>query len=303
LQGTVVFNLRGHRITATTGPAIRVRVDGSPTIKNGSVTDSRVGLEIAGDDSDIPLPPRTVTVSNLLLAHNHFGITAPYIGGTNRQVTHVAVVRSRFDANWEGARGGGPIEVWRSSFTNNGSGIHVDTGELIVKRSYFADNQGAISCYEANRCSISDSRLVNNAWGLSSGGWLVRMERTKISGSKTAVSVGRGSVTLMHNRIYDNQTGVDVGYAAATLIGNRFLRNQTGFTTLNNQSSVGSLTRNTFVRNGDGIFTESPSIELGGNLALRNGNWGIYAPNATDLGGNRAHANGLSPQCVGVICT
>lgn len=304
LQGDLVFDLRGHRITATGGSAITVVGDGSPTIERGRITDSQTGLAFALEDTDEFLPARSVTVTNVTFARNRIGIAAPHTGGPSRRVTETTVVKSRFQANTQGIRGGGPVTVRRSSFTNNVAAIRIDVGEVTVSRSHFADNNGAISCLEANQCRISDSRLVNNTVGISSGGYSLRIERTKISGSQTAVSAVLVHPVLTDNLIYDNTTGVHLYYAEGTLTGNRFLRNRTGFTATHAYEWGGAtLTQNTFVDNGDGIFTESGNVRLGRNLAVHNERWGIYAPNATDLGGNRARANGQSPQCVGVICT
>jgi hypothetical protein len=57
----------------------------------------------------------------------------------------------------------------------------------------------------------------------------------------------------------------------------------------------------------NGIDVESGAgagTDVGGNLALNNGQWGIRAQVAvTDLGGNRAAGNGQAGQCSGVVCT
>jgi hypothetical protein len=65
----------------------------------------------------------------------------------------------------------------------------------------------------------------------------------------------------------------------------------------------GKAVNNIFVRNsGTGIRSDIPGLILGGNIAKRNGGYGIYSPGAVDLGGNVARGNRLG-QCVGVVCS
>jgi parallel beta-helix repeat protein len=53
----------------------------------------------------------------------------------------------------------------------------------------------------------------------------------------------------------------------------------------------------------DGIHLDAPGNLIAGNVANRNGRWGIYAyPGNTDGGGNRASGNGQPAQCSGVVC-
>ena len=92
---------------------------------------------------------------------------------------------------------------------------------------------------------------------------------------------------------------------SGTLTNNTFTRNGVGFTAVNDLEEVtATLTGNTFSRNRDGIYIgpDVLGISLKSNTAIKNTRWGIYAPPATDLGGNKASGNGMSPQCVGVAC-
>lgn len=70
-------------------------------------------------------------------------------------------------------------------------------------------------------------------------------------------------------------------------------------TVIKNNVANGNLFNGIDVESGAGSGTE-----VGGNLALNNGQWGIRAVVAvTDLGGNRAAGNGQAAQCSGVVCT
>ncbi len=65
----------------------------------------------------------------------------------------------------------------------------------------------------------------------------------------------------------------------------------------------GRAVNNVFVGNSsNGIRSEIPGLEVGGNTARRNGGYGIYAPGAVDLGMNVASRNRLG-QWVGVVCS
>ncbi len=55
---------------------------------------------------------------------------------------------------------------------------------------------------------------------------------------------------------------------------------------------------------GDGILVGVPGNTLTANGANRNSGHGIEAESGTiDGGGNHAHANGLQPDCVGIVCS
>jgi hypothetical protein len=88
-----------------------------------------------------------------------------------------------------------------------------------------------------------------------------------------------------------------------TISGNVFRKN--GSAVHGDWANDGLVVQDNVLRgNGDAIVIDEaePDISLGGNTAIRNTGWGIYAPGVTDLGGNSARGNGNSPQCVGVVC-
>jgi hypothetical protein len=103
----------------------------------------------------------------------------------------------------------------------------------------------------------------------------------------------------------DNDVAVQVDpRTTATLRDNVFRGNGVGYTvTAGNLDGYNALLEgNTFTANGDAVHVTAPGTSLGSNTALRNSGWGIYAPGAIDLGGNVARRNGNNPQCVGVAC-
>jgi hypothetical protein len=91
--------------------------------------------------------------------------------------------------------------------------------------------------------------------------------------------------------------------------GNTFERNRVALTAEGPPAGTGfplSVVGNTFVGNGDAVVVgddgDAEGIEIGDNVVHHNTGRGIHAPGVVDLGGNRAWANGVYPQCVGVVC-
>ncbi len=307
LRGNVVLDLRGHRLTAKGGTAVTVTGDGSPTVRNGRISESSTGLAAAEEQSDTGLPARTINVRGVLFAWNGLGINA---SGTNgmfqNRYTDVDVKDSHFHRNGSGIAGvfTGMFTVSGSSFTNNDRGVHIDTGGVSVTRSYFGNNTSeAFGCEEA-QCSLTDSRVENSTTGVSVRTSPLVLRRTTITGATTAVSavVGFG-LELTSNTFARNTTGVDLTLSAATLTGNTFTDNTTGFTASSQDSDfVATLVNNRFVHNTDGVFTTEAGVALKGNRAVRNSGWAFYAPNGTDLGGNTQVSTGHRPPCAGVAC-
>ncbi len=114
--------------------------------------------------------------------------------------------------------------------------------------------------------------------------------------------------TLESNTFRDNTVGVEASWTDRTVIrGNTFRGNGTGFLSQTIENGIDEawtvVESNTFSRNGDGIRSNRPGVQIGRNVATNNTGWGIYAELAVDLGGNVARRNGNEPQCVGVVCT
>lgn len=108
---------------------------------------------------------------------------------------------------------------------------------------------------------------------------------------------------LLRNTFVGNAVGVET-WGQTHLADNEFRRNGRGVVqgdTFLEETRDLVMERNTFVGNGDGLYAEG-RVYLQGTLAVRNSGWGIFAPNAVDLGGNVAYRNGNDPQCVGLVC-
>ena len=307
LKGTVVLDLRGHRLTARGGAAVTFTGAGNPTVTGGAINDSATGLRAADEESDEPLQSRHVRVVRVGFARNETALqasgTSSVFGG---RTTDVDVIDSHFHRNGDAIAGvfTGPFTVTGSSFTNNRRGVHIDTGSISVTRSYLGNNTDeGFGCEEA-QCSLTDSRLENNPIGVSIRTSPLTLRRTTITGSVTALSVVVGfGLAVSVNSFARNTTGVDLTLASATLTKNTFTDNTTGFTAASQEDGfVATLVGNRFVHNTDGVYTEEAGVALKDNRAVRNTGWAFYAPNATDLGGNTQSSTGHRPPCAGVVC-
>jgi hypothetical protein len=311
LTGDLVFDLRGHKLTAYQGTAVTVTGDGSPTIRNGRIADSGTGLAAPPEDEaqERALPPRSIRIANITFARNRVALD---INGTRplfvaARLSTISVWKSRFRGNSGAITGNssGPLTVRRSIFTDNGGGISLDGGSMRADRLTMLRNEEALNCVETNPCALTRSSLRKNGTGIRVQLSQLSLWRTRISGSDTAVSaVNLGYVRATRSTFDRNRVAVDLGFSPAVLKNNSFYRNTTGFTAdfLGVEGVEARLIRNRFSKNRDGIFTESVAVFLQQNRSFRNRRWGIYAPKATDLGGNQAFGNGQSPQCVGVAC-
>jgi parallel beta helix pectate lyase-like protein len=149
-------------------------------------------------------------------------------------------------------------------------------------------NGTAVLANQAN-LTINRSTFRRNATGINARSWGELGTRLSVTGST----------------FRDNDVAVQVDpRTTATLRDNVFRGNGVGYTVtagdLDGYNAL--LERNTFTANGDAVHVTAPGTSLGENTALRNSGWGIYAPGAIDLGGNVARRNGNNPQCVGVAC-
>jgi hypothetical protein len=156
---------------------------------------------------------------------------------------------------------------------NSGFGVWVgisDAGPtqgFVLKDSVVIGNGGGISLGGSLGTQIVDSRIVaNGGYGIVLGG---HSDRTTISGSYIARNGSDG--------VYSDQSFI-------RFTNNRFIENAG-----NGVFVLDSL--------GDGYF-------FADNLALRNGQLGIAAPEgAVDGGGNKAAGNGDPLQCINIVCT
>ena len=159
--------------------------------------------------------------------------------------------------------------------------------------------------------SLSRLTLSGNGTAVQANQARMTADRLTVRGNSVGIdALSRGEVgtqlTVSASTFRDNGTAVRVdARTTVDLRGSTFERNGTGYTaTAGTPDGYAALLEgNTFSRNGDGIRAEVPGTSLRQNTATRNTGWGIYAPGAVDLGGNVARRNGRSPQCVGVVCS
>lgn len=201
------------------------------------------------------------------------------------------------------------ITVDRSSFARNGVGVRsTSSGYVTITRSTFVGNETAVECYEV-QCEISRAVLRDNSTGIYNWWSSLTLRSSTVSGADIGVFLQFGSSgTLESNTFRDNATGVEASYLDGTVVrGNTFRGNDTGFLSRTIEDGVNQTSTvvesNTFSRNGDGIQSTQSGVHIGRNVATNNTGWGIYAELAVDLGGNVARRNGNEPQCVGVVCT
>ena len=314
LAGDLTFDLKGHRLIGS-GGGVGITVSGihSVQVRNGRIQHWETGLQAPIPDTYDGEPTvRKVDVLTVRFDHNVNGLDTtngyPYLSAIT---TNFSAVGSTFDHNTVAVGGvfTGNTRISHSLFTSNFRGVTGNSGKISVYKSWLQDNDQGVACFEgvANvECVVSATRLKNNKTALwfqsaaigSSTGNL-------ITGSEVGINAAIGIAAASGTTFVDNQIAVRFVATSGTLTNNTFTRNGVGFTAVNDFEEVtATLTGNTFSRNRDGIYIGADvlGISLKSNTAVKNTRWGIYAPSATDLGGNKASGNGMSPQCVGVAC-
>jgi hypothetical protein len=155
----------------------------------------------------------------------------------------------------------------RLKLVNNATAVLANQADLTVSRTVFRDNTTAI---------------VARSWGEQ--GTRLTVTDSSFRANQAAVQVDPRTVVSLRNSTF---RGNGVGYTVTA-------GDVDGYSAL--------LEGNTFTRNGDAVVVGVPGTSLRRNTAVRNSGWGLYAPGAIDLGGNVARRNGNQPQCVGVAC-
>ena len=303
----VTLNLKGHTLR---GPAsaigVAVSSEGAITVRNGTLAGWGDGIETFGvpDTETGPL-----SVDRVTFRRNTVGLHAAGEDGTGLFRKPTTVTRSAFTANDRGLLAEWFVEVTvgRSAFAGNTMAIEVFDSQVDVADSGFVRNATAMQLVQSGT-HVQRSTFLDNPRGVAvfpvSG---ATIEDSRFVGSDVAVG-GTGNPTVIHvddNTFVHNDTGVSYDLSDGTVTGNTFVRNGVGFLSLRAPFDPTLVQDNVFKLNGDGIRVEQgdPLIQVGGNVARRNSGFGIYAPGVTDLGGNRASLNGSEPQCVGVVCT
>ncbi|MGY4643265.1 right-handed parallel beta-helix repeat-containing protein [Cellulomonas sp. URHB0016] len=308
LTAGVDLNLAGHTVRGPgSGVGIGVPVFGTVTIRNGTLAGWGAGVQTVG--SDDRGSEGDVSVDNVTFDGNGTGLDASGDIGQGHYGKHHVVTRSRFTHNGYGmaAQWFTNVDVSRTRLSDNDVAVVVDSSGLTLADSVVERSGDGIKVVEGN-ADVQRTKFYDNDRALS----LRFMSSATVAdsvfkGSDVAVQ-GAGYVntfTLTGNTFADNTTAVSFDESSGTLTGNTFRTNGVGFLSVappSDQTAV--LQDNVFRLNGDGIRIETGDgqTSLGGNTAISNTGWGIYAPGVVDLGGNTARANGSSPQCVGVVC-
>lgn len=191
-------------------------------------------------------------------------------------------------------------------------------GEVRIEASRL-DGKGksALGFVSETSITITDSVVKNYAQPISGFWGGVTLTGNTFSDMHGGVlgnissNIGSDGVSLISGNSFTRSGVVLRGNVPMVVENNTFTRNQAGVIFSRGEplpgdpppTAVGSrATGNVFARNaGTGIESLLPGLAVGDNLAHRNGGYGIFAPDAVDLGGNIAYRNGLG-QCVGVAC-
>jgi hypothetical protein len=302
LVGDVTLDLGGHRILGpgrsgdgSVGRGVTVSA-GPATVLNGTVQgwDTALGRDDALDDQP------AATVRDVRLLDNGTGVDVVQQSVTLERVTVAG--------NASGVQGFllATVTLTDSVVRDNDTGVNVVEGQLTVTGSRLTGNGMAVACSEGV-CLLDHNRIADNDVAVISFSTGPRLTGNDVAGNHVGYeSAGLDGPVLDGNRFTRNDVAVAVGSRSrVTIRQNTFTGNGSGVSASEDAEDYsGTLVGNTFTRNGDGVnLPASPeTLSLGGNRAVRNTGWGIYAPGATDLGGNAARGNGNSPQCVGVAC-
>ncbi|GAB2688426.1 right-handed parallel beta-helix repeat-containing protein [Thalassiella azotivora] len=318
----VTLDLRGRTLSGA-GPAsssLGVVLGAGSTVRRGVVTGFHTGIS-AGAVGTATVERVTVTSTSTGLLSAGW-VVEPWDGV-------VRVHGSRFESNTTGIRGGdfGRVEVRDSAFVDNHWGVDVERGSggALLEDSLIEGGSTGLLCSEMTcevrggsvrssaeegvfqyegHVTLDRTLLADNGTGFSGSFGTARVTDATFRGNGTGVRSGLGQgVTLDRGVLVGNGTGFHVPSAAA--VGSSAPRPAGGLATASDPASdpaTDTVRDSRFHDNGDGVLVEDPGAELGGNTAVRNSGWGLYAPGAVDLGGNRAWGNGRTPQCVGVVC-
>jgi len=293
----VTLDLRGFRLTGPGRESTAVGVkhlteSASITVRNGRIQGWGVGL---GGPHD---PEFTATVHGVTFAGNGTGLFA--------KSARANVHRSRFVDNSTGLvlEFASSATVTGSVFARNDQAAQNDDGQLTITDSRLTDNPTGVFC--GSGCTITRTTLRYGTTALTGNMEVVdsviaNYERGIVAAGDFPLS---DLATVTRTRFTGNGTAAAVEARGRLIVrASVFRDNIIGFTTLPRIDEVYVLLDgNRFTRNGDGILSTVPGVELKANTAIRNIGWGINAPGAIDLGGNTARGNGRSPQCVGVTC-
>lgn len=320
LGPNVHLDLGGHRLVGpgSSGTGI-ASTSGGVSIRNGVVKNWATGIGLTMDSSQ-PGPIVTDVVLRKAPSFIQYGSTL--------ELTRVRAIDSPITGQLNAK-----LRIVKSTFIR--SAIHVFEASATIERSRLVAS--TLNATEAE-ISIDRSRLDGRRTTRLGDGSeaFTTIANSTVKNYKYPFGGYYSSVNLINSTFTDMQQGVlermgsGLGSEGVAVIkGNTFTRSGVVLnpwtpmelennTFRDNTDGVifngstlpeaeiwqpGKVINNSFIRNsGTGVRSNIPGLIVGGNIAKRNGGYGIYAPDAVDLGGNVASGNRLG-QCVGVVCS
>jgi parallel beta-helix repeat protein len=329
----------GNPRSAPAAQGIRSSVHDRVTIRGGTVQDFRAGvfMEVTRASRIVDVETRRTTVGiavssffggriarNSTLGPGDEPSTGIFLSGDDNVV---ALNRASNTSSGVFVSDANRNRIARNLLTGNGAGIRLDlaAGNEVVRNTLMGNGIGVLDTPATHVSPITPNVIKFNLFARNSTGVAVigdeqRVVRNKIAGTpgpgctSGGIDVSGSGDLVAHNRI----EGACVGISIATIFGGsprpNFLADNVvlgaradGITT-----SPGSITdfpgavlSHNVVRGagGDGIHIDDPRTTLTGNIASRNGDFGIEAvPGVVDGGGNRASRNGNPAECLNVLC-
>lgn len=313
----VTLNLGGHKLVGpgAAGTAVTLSYKGGSSITNGTI--QGWGNGVAVDSTDLYPNVPTATINKVTLTNAPVAVTYSVVTVSSSTFidSPISVTEAKFTATasafTRSSIDGFDGQISLTSTTVVGGSVD-DTGAFGVRidRSTLDGTgySGGISTCSETDVTITDSIVKNYAQPISGYYCTVNLTGNTFSNNKGGV-LGRVTDGFMpgdvNTTVADNTftaNGIAINSGAMRVTGNTFGKNATGVLAEDPENTT--VTDNTFSANtSSGLRTLGAGMTVGGNNAVNNGRYGIYAPGAIDLGGNTASGNGMSPECVGVVCS
>lgn len=300
----VTLDLRGHTLRGPgAGVGLLVSSEGEVEVRNGTLTGWGTAVDVLGvEGADVgPL-----TVDRVRLRGNATGVDASgerrtgrfrkpttitrssvvghaAVGVDGRWFAEVVVDRTAFADNAVGLWSEGGATIARSRFDRNARAVIGTEASVRVDGSTFQSNPQAVVTYGIGSAVVHDSRFAGSDVAVHGGGAVVDVGASTFTANGRAVVLGAWGGTVAGNVLRSNGEAItlDGGGLGGATVQDNVLR-----------------------RNGEGIVLDpvDAATGVGGNDVRGSTGRGIYVPGATDLGGNTARGNGVTPQCLGVVC-
>lgn len=302
LEPGATLDLGGHRLIGPgTGSGVALRVDPEAwetpvAVRNGTVRDWQYAFGAETGNLAASLADLRIRDVAWVFPESYLSVT---------------IDRTTFDHAEPGFFWGGEFVLRDSRLRDSGviNGGPFGPG-IVVERSTFVNSGIVGSCTDGGMISVSDSTFRDGTSALDSGWCGLELHRSTFRGFERALSTSMdtalgspGTHQVVGNTFARNDVAYELA-ARAVVQGNTFTRNGIGIHSETQEWGNGGvedvvLDANTFTRNGDGVVITT-LVHASGNTAVRNTGYGLYLPAAVDLGGNVARRNGVD--CVGVVC-